>query len=109
MASASRSSTPSYKTASCGRCWKPTNRPPRSKSDAPSRHSSKPSRTTRQPPALHPQHETRHNVTTSGHQVELERDVRADHDRPLVRQPEELDRVAGVARNGQEQPLAPAH
>jgi hypothetical protein len=54
-------------------CWTPTSRPPRSRPAARSQPSTAPSTNTSTTHASPPPHETRHNVKTCGHQVELAR------------------------------------
>lgn len=69
--SASPSSTPSSKTGSCARSWTPTSHPRASTSAARSRRWKPRSTTTSPTPVSPPRSKTRHNVTTSGPQVEL--------------------------------------
>src|ERR1700728_5338693 len=70
--SASRSSTPSSETDSSDPCSTPTNHLQKPKSDKRSEPSRTRSLTTFTPPDSHRQNRTRHNVTTSGPQVELD-------------------------------------
>jgi hypothetical protein len=79
--SASPSSTQSSATGSYDRYSTRTNHPRKSRSDKPSEHSRPLSRTTSTPPDPHQQNRTRHNVTTSGPQVELS-GCPARYDRP---------------------------